>query len=183
MEGTTDTNMNLKSMFSGLTKELGNEDIINKILSYSNTSYSKNRILLLSPSKDMQRINSQLDFVMNAKDHVSQLPIIKLRGLMKNLREVEEAKPEYDPSKAILVESEEDNSYLSDLGLNQYYPIITASDSPLLKEEIMNYDLVFYVYSQGILDFEGMPNLVMINIEDTDYEIVPEKIINFFIQN
>ena len=31
MEGTTDTNMNLKSMFSGLTKELGNEDIINKI--------------------------------------------------------------------------------------------------------------------------------------------------------
>ena len=159
------------------------EDIINKILAYSNTSYSKNRILLLSPSKDIEKINSQLDFVMNAKQHVSQLPIIKLRGLMKNLKEVEEAKPEYDPSKAILVESEEDNSYLTDLGLNQYYPIITASDSPLLKEEIMNYDLVFYVYSQGILDFEGMPNLVMVNIEDNDYEIVPEKIINFFIQN
>ncbi len=120
---------------------------------------------------------------MNAKTHVSQLPIIKLRGLMKNLKEVEEVKAEYDPSKAILVESEEDNSYLTDLGLNQYYPIITASDSPLLKEEIMNYDLVFYVYSQGILDFEGMPNLVMINIEENDYEIVPEKVINFFIQN
>ena len=41
----------------------------------------------------------------------------------------------------------------------------------------------FYVYSQGILDFEGMPNLIMINIEENDYEIVPEKIINFFIQN
>ncbi|WP_432645510.1 MutS-related protein [Methanobrevibacter sp.] len=159
------------------------EDIINKILAYSNTSYSKNRILLLSPSKNIEKINSQLDFVMNAKNHVSQLPIIKLRGLMKNLKEVEEVKAEYDPSKAILVESEEDNSYLTDLGLNQYYPIITATDSPLLQEEIMNYDLVFYVYSQGILDFEGMPNLVMINIEDNDYEIVPEKIINFFIQN
>ena len=159
------------------------EDIINKILSYSNTAYSKNRILLLSPSKDTEKINSRLDFVMSAKEHVSQLPIIKLRGLMKNLKEVEDAKPEYDPSKAILVESEEDNSYLTDLGLNQYYPIITASDSPLLKEEIMNYDLVFYVYSQGILDFEGMPNLIMVNIEENDYEIVPEKIINFFIQN
>ena len=159
------------------------EDIINKILAYSNTSYSKNRILLLSPSKNIEKINSQLDFVMNAKNHVSQLPIIKLRGLMKNLKEVEEVKAEYDPSKAILVESEEDNSYLTDLGLNQYYPIITATDSPLLQEEMMNYDLVFYVYSQGILDFEGMPNLVMINIEDNDYEIVPEKIINFFIQN
>ena len=159
------------------------DDIITKILSYSNTSYSKNRILLLSPSKDMEKINSKLDFVMNAKEHVSQLPIIKLRGLMKNLKEVEPAKAEYDPSKAILVESEEDASYLMDLGLNQYYPIITANDSPLLQEEIMNYDLVFYVYSQGILDFEGMPNLVMINIEENDYEIVPEKIINFFTQN
>ena len=158
------------------------EDIINKILSYSNTTYSKNRILLLSPSKDINQINSKLDFVMNAKEHVSQLPIIKLRGLMKNLKEVEEAKPEYDPSKVILVETEEDNSYRTDLGLNQYYPILTASDSPLLKEEIMNYDLVFYVYSHGILDFEGMPNLIMINIDENDYEIVPEKIINFFIQ-
>ena len=159
------------------------DDIINKILSYSNTSYSKNRILLLSPSKDTNRINSQLDFVMKAKEHVSKLPIIKLRGLMRNLKEVEEVKAEYGPSKVILVETDEDNSYLTDLGLNQYYPILTASDSPLLQEELMNYDLVFYVYSQGVLDFEGMPNLIMINIEENDYEIVPEKIIDFFIQN
>ena len=159
------------------------EDIINKILAYSNTSYSKNRILLLSPSKDEDKIKKQVKFVMDAKKEVSQMPIIKLRGLMKNLKELEEPKAEYDASKVILVESEEDNSYLTDLGLNQYYPIITASDSPLLQEELMNYDLIFYVYSQGILDFEGMPNLVMINIEENDYEIVPEKIINFFTQN
>ena len=159
------------------------EDIINKILAYFNTSYSKNRILLLSPSKDQNKIKKQVKFIMNAKKEVSQMPIIKLRGLMKNLKELEEPKAEYDASKVILVESEEDNSYLTDLGLNQYYPILTASDSPLLKEELMNYDLIFYVYSQGILDFEGMPNLVMINIDENDYEIVPEKIINFFTQN
>ena len=159
------------------------EDLISKILSYSNTSYSKNRILLLSPSKDQNKIKKQVKFVMDAKNEVSQMPIIKLRGLMKNLKELEEPKAEYDASKVILVESEEDSSYLMDLGLNQYYPIITASDSPLLQEELMNYDLIFYVYSQGILDFEGMPNLVMINIEENDYEIVPEKIINFFTHN
>lgn len=159
------------------------EDILGKIISYSNTSYAKNRVLLLSPSKNLNQINKQLDFVMKAKENVSKLPIIKLRGLMKNLKEVEEAKPEYDPSKAILVESEEDNAYLTDLGLNQYYPIITASDSSLMQEELMSYDLIFYVYSQGILDLEGMPNLVMINIEEEDYEIIPEKIINFFIKN
>ncbi len=159
------------------------EDIINKILSYSNTSYSKNRILLLSPSKDVSKIKKQLNFVMKAKEEISQMPIIKLKSLMKKVKTLEEAKPEYDASKAILVESEEDNSYLTDLGLNQYYPIITASDSPLLQEELMNYDLIFYVYSQAILDFEGMPNLVMIGIDENDYEIVPEKIINFFNQN
>lgn len=159
------------------------EDIINKILAYSNTSYSKNRILLLSPSKDIEKIKKQVKFVMEAKNQVSQMPIIKLRGLMKNLKELEEPKAEYDASKVILVESEEDNSYLTDLGLNQYYPILTASDSPLLREELMNYDLIFYVYSQGLLDFEGIPNLVMINIEENDYEIVPEKTINFFLQN
>ena len=32
------------------------DDIVNKILAYSNTSYSKNRILLLSPSKDIDKI-------------------------------------------------------------------------------------------------------------------------------
>ena len=52
------------------------EDIINKILAYSNTSYSKNRILLLSPSKDIEKIEKQIIFVMDAKKQVSQLPII-----------------------------------------------------------------------------------------------------------
>lgn len=37
---------------------------------------------------------------------------------MKNLKEVENPKAEYDASKVILVETEEDNSYLTDLGLN-----------------------------------------------------------------
>ena len=46
------------------------EDIINKILAYSNTSYSKNRILLLSPSKNIDKINSNLNFIMTAKEHV-----------------------------------------------------------------------------------------------------------------
>ena len=159
------------------------EDIINKILAYSNTTYSKNRVLLLSPTKNQEFINSQLEFVMNAKNTVSQLPIIKLRGLMKNLKEIEEPKSDYDPSKAILVETEEDNSYLTDLGFNQYYPIITASESALLQEELMSYELIFYVYSQGVLDFGDLPNLVMINIEDEEYEILPEKIINFYNHN
>lgn len=159
------------------------EDILNKILAYSNTDYSRNKVLLLSPSKDKEAILKQLSFSMNAKEMVSKLPIVKLRGLMKNLNELEKPKPKYDASKVILVESEEDNAYLTDLGLNQYYPIITANEMTLLSDELLSYDLIYYVYNQGILDFEGMPNLVMISINEQDYEIVPEKIIDFFTTN
>ncbi len=159
------------------------EDILNKILAYSNTDYSRNKVLLLSPSKDKKAILEQLAFSMNAKEMVSKLPIVKLRGLMKNLKELEKPKPEYDASKVILVESEEDNAYLTDLGLNQYYPIMTANEMTMMSDELLSYDLVYYVYNQGILDFEGMPNLVMININEQDYEIVPEKIIDFFTTN
>ena len=159
------------------------EDILNKILAYSNTDYSRNKVLLLSPSKDKKAILEQLAFSMNAKEMVNKLPIVKLRGLMKNLKELEKPKPEYDASKVILVESEEDNAYLTDLGLNQYYPIMTANEMTMMSDELLSYDLVYYVYNQGILDFEGMPNLVMISINEQDYEIVPEKIIDFFTTN
>ena len=159
------------------------EDILNKILAYSNTDYSRNKVLLLSPSKDKKAILEQLAFSMNAKEMVSKLPIVKLRGLMKNLKELEKPKTEYDASKVILVESEEDNAYLTDLGLNQYYPIMTANEMTMMSDELLSYDLVYYVYNQGILDFEGMPNLVMISINEQDYEIVPEKIIDFFTTN
>ncbi len=159
------------------------DDIINKILAYANTVYAKNRILLLSPSNDLGKIEKQLEFTMNAKEKVSKLPIVKLRGLMENLKEIEIPKPIYDAGKVILVESDEDNDYLTDLGLNQYYQIITANEMTLMNDELINYDLIYYVYSEGFLDFEGMPNVVMINIEENDYEIVPEKIINLFTFN
>ena len=159
------------------------EEIIQKIIDYSNTKYSENRILLLYPSKDKVAIEKQVKFVMKAKEKVSKLPIIKLRGLMKNLDEPIETKPKYDPSKAILVESQEDNDYLIELGLNQYYPIIIASESPTIKEEIRSYELIYYIYTEGFLDFGEMNNLIMINKEVPDYEIVPEVILDYFIVN
>ena len=159
------------------------EEIIQKILSYSNTKYSENRILLLSPSKDKVAIEKQVDFVMKSKERVSKLPIIKLRGLMKNLHLPIKIRPDYDPSKAILVENDEDNEYLMDLGLNQYYPIINASSSTMLEEEIRSYELIFYVYTEGFIDVGEMNNSIMISKEAPEYEIVPELILDYFNEN
>ena len=121
------------------------EEIIEKVLSYSNTSYSKNRILLLAPIKDEEIINERLDFVMNAKEKVSKLPLYDLDKLMKNLHEPKASKPNYDASKAILAESHEDADYLMDLGLNKYYTILTASDSPFFQEDLRGYELIYYI--------------------------------------
>jgi len=162
------------------------EEIIEKILNYSNTDYSKNRILMLAPLNDEKRIGKRLDFVMDAKDKIASLnerELKELNRLMKKLRDIKDAKANYDASKAILVESAEDSDYLMDLKLNKYYPIIVASDSVMFQEEIRGYELVFYVYSEGFLDFGDMPNLIMINKEAERYQIVPETILNYFREN
>ena len=159
------------------------DEIVEKILKYSNTSYSKNRILLLAPIKDEFAIAERLSFVMQAKEKVSQLNIKELSRLMKKLDEIKTPKANYDASKAILVESAEDASYLMDLGLNNYYTIITASDSPLFIEEIRGYEFIFYIYSEGFLDFGGMPNLIMINKDAPSYQLVPETTLDYFREN
>ena len=158
------------------------EEIIQKIVDYSNTKYAENRILLLAPSKDETAIKNQVDFVMEAKEKVSKLPIIKLRGLMKNLHLPLKIKPEYDPSKAILVESDEDNDYLMELGLNQYFPIINAS-SAMFEEEVRTYELIYYVYTEGFIDVSEMNNSIMISKEAPEHEIVPEIILDYFNKN
>ncbi|KZX11018.1 endonuclease MutS2 [Methanobrevibacter filiformis] len=159
------------------------DEIIEKILSYSNTKYSENRILLLAPSKNIKAIKKQLSFVMNAKEAVSKLPISKLQKLMKNLHEPQEVRPKFDASKAILVESPEDYDYLLDLKLNQYYPIITLSESMMIEEELQNYELIIYVYTQGFLEVDDSNNLVMINKDSPVHEIVPEIILDYFNHN
>ncbi|MCQ2737470.1 MAG: endonuclease MutS2 [archaeon] len=159
------------------------EEIIEKIVRYSNTNYSKNRILLLAPVKNEDLINERLEFIESAKETVSKLPRNELKKLMRNLDNPKENKANYDGSKVILTESFEDSDYLMDLGLNKYYPIITASDSPLFQEEIRSYEFIFYVYSQGFLDFGGASNIIMINKEAEPYQIVPETILDYFKEN
>jgi len=158
------------------------EEIIQKIVDYSNTKYAENRILLLAPSKDETAIKDKVDFVIMAKEKVSKLPIIKLRGLMKNLHLPLKIKPEYDPSKAILVESDEDSDYLMELGLNQYFPIINAS-SAMFEEEVRTYELIYYVYTEGFIDVSEMNNSIMISKEAPEHEIVPEIILDYFNKN
>jgi dsDNA-specific endonuclease/ATPase MutS2 len=155
------------------------EEILEKILSYAHTSHAKNKILLLSPSKDTSRIKNSIEFVMGAKKSVSSLPIPYVRTLLNNLSLPKKIKPDYDPSIAILVENGEDYAYLIDLGLNRYFPIISAQETG----EIHEYEFVIYVYSTGELVLDDDSNIIMVSKDSEVLEIVPESVLNYFTHN
>ncbi len=155
------------------------DDIIEKILQFANTQYGKNRILLLSPSKNEMNIKENISFVMKSKETIAELPINEIKKLLGKINPVSNIKPKYKPSQAILVESMEDYHHLMDLKLNNYYPIITIED----LESLDDFEFIVYVYAEGIIELEDAFNVTMVNHESQDFEIVPDIILDYYKEN
>ncbi len=155
------------------------DDIIARILKYASTKYGKNKILLISPTKDIKKIQKNLDFVMNAKETVSRLPVNEISSLLKKVNPSSKDKPKYDPSRAILVESREDYRKLMDMDLNRYSTIITAEE----LESVEDYEFVVYVFSTGQIELDDMYNVAMVTGDSLEFEIVPETVLSYFYTN
>ena len=155
------------------------DDIIARILKYSNTKYGKNKILLISPTKDTKKIQRNLDFVMNAKENVSALPVDEISNLLKKVNPSDKDKPKYDPTRAILVETREDYRRLMDMDLNRYSTIITAEE----LESVEDYEFVVYIFSTGQIELDGMYNVAMVTGDSSEFEIVPETVLSYFYTN
>ena len=155
------------------------EEIIHCILRYANTEYAKNRILLLSPGKNAAQIQENMKRVMEAKKKVNHLPIETLRTLLRNVDFAVDSKLKYDTSKAILVESKEDYSSLMDRGLNKQAQIISIQEVGSLEE----FELVVYVYRDGILEIGEIANMVMVSADAEDLQIVPETVLDYYYNN
>jgi dsDNA-specific endonuclease/ATPase MutS2 len=154
------------------------DDIIERILRFSSTNYSKNRILLMSPLKNEASIMENVEFVMAAKEFVSTLPVDELKTLLKKINNLEEAKPKYDPSSAILVETREDYHQLIDSGLNSYSSIITGEE----LENPEDYEFIVYVYNQGLIEIES-ENMSMVTSNAELFEIVPDTVLAYYKKN
>lgn len=155
------------------------EEIIQCILNYANTEYARNRVLLLSPGKNKEKIQENLSMVMAAKEKVAHLPRDDLRALFKNVTPSRTPKTRYDTSKAILVESREDYTSLMDRQLNQHAPILNIQEVGSLDE----FELVVYVYRDGVLELDETANLTMVNCDAEDLEIIPEIILSYYHEN
>ena len=154
------------------------EDIIERILRFSSTNYSRNRILLISPLKNEENIMENVEFVMAAKEFVSKLPVDELRNLLKKIDTLVEAKPKYDPSSAILVETREDYHQLIESGLNSYSSIITGEE----LENPEDYEFIVYVYNQGLIEIESQ-NMSMVTSNAELFEIVPDTVLAYYKKN
>lgn len=155
------------------------DDIIARIMVYSNTKYGKNRILLISPINDVNVINENLDFVMKAKETVSKLPVDKISNLLKKINHSTKDKPEYDSARALLVESRNDYHRLLEMNLNRYCTIITAEE----LESLEDYEFVVYIYSTGEIELDNTYNVAMVTSDSLEYEIVPETVLSYFYAN
>ncbi len=154
------------------------DDIIERILRFSSTNYSKNRILLMSPLKNEASIMENVEFVMAAKEFVSTLPVDELKTLLKKINNLEEAKPKYDPSSAILVETHDDYHQLIESGLNSYSSIITGEE----LENPEDYEFIVYVYNQGLIEIES-ENMSMVTSNAELFEIVPDTVLAYYKKN
>ncbi|MDI6882474.1 MAG: AAA family ATPase [Methanothermobacter sp.] len=155
------------------------EDIINRILPYANTQYSRNRILLLHPRKDPKWIKEHIQMVMDSKETIQRLPIEKIRRLLKNIKTPDEPKPKFNQGVAILTEDEEEYERLIEMGLNRYHPIL-INPNPI---ELREYELIIYVYSEGLFEVEGAHNIIMVHAGAEKHQIVPETILDYFKEN
>lgn len=155
------------------------EDIIARILNYAHTNYGKNRILLISPTKDINVINENLEFVIKAKEMVSKLPIDEISNLLKKITPSAKDKPKYDPARALLVESRSDYHRLLEMDLNRYCTVITAEE----LESLEDYEFVIYIYSTGEIELDNTFNVAMVTSDSLKHEIVPEVVLSYFYTN
>ncbi len=155
------------------------DDIVDNILQFSHTKYGKNRILLMSPTKDRNIINKNLEFVMKAKETVSHLPLDELGNLLKKISPSAKEKPKYDSSRAILVESRDDYNKLLEMDLNRFCTIITAEELRTLED----YEFIIYIYSTGELELDNTFNVAMVTGDSPEYEIIPETVLSYYYTN
>lgn len=152
------------------------EDIIKKILEQASSDYAQNRVLLLSPTKDLKKIRERLDRVMEAKEIVGKLPQKDIQKLLKRINHLKNPSPRVEPGQALLVESKKDYETLLERELHRYISIMTLDE----LESIHEYELVVYAYNDGFLEMDDAPNMAMVPLDAADGELVPGKVLSYY---
>lgn len=157
------------------------QDIIQKILKYTNTNYSKNKVKLLYPSNDPKKIKEDLNSIVEFKNKLEKLPRKKIENLLRKARrfKIKDTKPNFIFGRAVLVNDEKIYENLLNLKIDKYCEILLNPST----DELEDYDLLIYIQSGHEADIDYLPNLITLTPDFTKEEIVPEIILDYFIEN
>ncbi len=166
--------------FAFLKTEAGQsiyEDILQRIQAHAQTSYARNKVLLLKPLSELKSREALLERVMAAKDMARQLPRERLGSLLSRLPPLKRSRPVFDSSKVVVVEDKELLRRLEPY--NRYCEILLPQDLDRPEE----YDLILYVCTSGTADIEGLDQVHVVFGNPEPWQLFPESVIDFFRTN
>lgn len=156
------------------------DDIINKILEFTNTDYAKNRIMLLTPTTNHEEIENRNQLIKKAIKETEHLDYEYIRLLYQNIKPLKSnIRPKFNDEYAILCEDYNDYLKLIKKGIDRYCNIFALEDHVNLEE----FEFIIYLYNQYNIDPGDAPNVVAISNESPDYEIQPNIILEYYKQN
>ncbi|MEE9237201.1 MAG: endonuclease MutS2 [Thermoplasmata archaeon] len=153
------------------------EDILRRIQAKAHTSYTRNRVLLLRPLRDMGSRETLLGKVMAAKERARQLPQERVASLLTRLPALKDSKPVFDSSKVVVVEDVRTLRRLEPY--TRYCEVLMPDD----LDRPDDYDLILYVCTSGSVAFEGIDQLHVVLGRPEPWQLFPEAVLDFFRAN
>jgi len=156
------------------------QDIINRILTFTNTEYARNRVLLLTPTTDYDEISKRNEIIMKTLNNTKNLDYDYIRKLYQNITPLNtNCKAKFNDTYAILCEDYEDYMELLERGLNKYCNIYPLENNTDLNE----YEYIIYIYNDFNTDPGETSNIITVSNKSPDYEIQPAVELEFYRQN
>ncbi len=153
--------------------------IIERVLEFANTPQTRNKVKLLRPLADKDKICEQSQFIRDAKKAVSGLDQDSVARNLKRLKPFTPAKAKFDSELLYIAENEEIYTQWDAKGIPKWAYLTTPDESPNPNE----FSLVVYLYDTGELSFDGLDNVVMVQAESGLAEAMPDCVLADFENN
>ena len=155
-------------------------DIIKRILEFANTDYARNRVLLLTPTTNYNKIKQANQLIQDTLDHTRELDYHYIRTLYEKIHPLNKnIRPKFHDEYAIVCEDYDDYLSLIKKGFDRYTNIYPLKDNVNFNE----YEFIVYLYNDFNMDPGDATNIVTISNSSPDHEIQPNILLEYFKQN
>lgn len=156
------------------------DEIIDTILKFANTTYAKNRIRLMMPTNNIDMIKDTNKLIIDTLNETEDLDYNYISKLYANIKPLDDdINPSFDDTYAIICEDYDDYLEFIKRGYNKYTDIYPIEDHP----NIDDYEFILYVYNEFLIEPPSGANIISIKNTAEEYEIQPNSVLEYYIQN